>query len=187
MLSIFSRRLGLFASLLALAFAAMTVHGHTAAQTVAQAPVPAADDGVVLVVKGAVKQELRLTAADLKTLARTKVTAKDHDGAAHEYEGVALQALLGKAGTPQTSEMRGKNMTLVVIAEASDGYRALFSLAELDADFAGAQVLVADTADGKPLGAQQGPLRLVVPGDKRQARWVRMLKSIEVQSAGAPQ
>jgi len=172
-----------------MSFAARTVHGQTVTQTMAQAPspAPAADNGVVLSVKGAVKQELRLTAGDWKALPRTKVTAKDHDGAAHEYEGVALQALLGKAGAPQTSEMRGKNMMLAVIAEASDGYRALFSLAELDADFAGAQVLVADTADGKPLGAQQGPLRLVVPGDKRQARWVRMLKSVVVQNAGEGQ
>lgn len=185
--SIFFWRLGLFASLLALAITVVAVRGQTAAQTAAQAPAPAADDGVALLVKGAVKQELRLTVADLKALARTKVTTKDHDGMAHEYEGVTLQSLLAKAGVPQASEMRGKSMMLMVIAEARDGYRALFSLAELDADFAGAQVLVADTADGKPLGAQQGPLRLVVPGDKRQARWVRMLKSIEVQSAGASQ
>lgn len=141
----------------------------------------------MLVVKGAVKQELHLTAADLKAMPRTKLTAKDHDGAAHEYEGVALQSLLAKAGAPQTGEMRGKNMTLVVVAEASDGYGAVFSLAELDADFSGAQVLVADTADGKPLAAQQGPLRLVVPGDKRPARWVRMLKTIVVQNVGESQ
>jgi len=37
-----------------------------------------------------------------------------------------------------------------------------------------------DTVNGKALGAEQGPLRLVVPGDKRQGRWVRMLKAITV-------
>jgi DMSO/TMAO reductase YedYZ molybdopterin-dependent catalytic subunit len=179
-------RLGLVAGLLTLAITVMAAHGQTAAQTVAQASAPT-DDGVLLVVKGAVKQELRLGAAELKALTRTKTMAKDHDGTAHEYEGVTLQSLLAKAGAPQTSEIRGKNMMFVVIVEASDGYRALFSLAELDADFAGAQVLVADSADGKPLGAQQGPLRLVVPGDKRQARWVRMLKGVVVQNIGAAQ
>ena len=74
-------------------------------------------------------------------------------------------------------------MALFVIAEAGDGYRAVFSLAELDADFAAESVLVADTADGKELGADQGPLRLVVPGDKRQGRWVRMLRAIVVATA----
>lgn len=153
--------------------------GIARAQTAATAA-----DASGLVVKGEVKQELRLSAADLKAMTRVKVTAKDHDGVAREYEGVALQSLLAKAGVPQGHEIRGKNMTLTVVAEASDGYRAAFSLAELDGDFAGAQVIVADLEDGKPLDAQHGPLRLVVPGDKRQGRWVRLLKSITVQRIG---
>jgi DMSO/TMAO reductase YedYZ molybdopterin-dependent catalytic subunit len=144
----------------------------------------ATNDAALLTVKGEVKQELHLSAADLKALPRVKLTAKDHDGTAREYEGVALQTLLARAGAPQGGELRGKNMTLVVVAEATDGYRAAFSLAELDADFAAAQVLVADLEDGKPLDAQHGPLRLVVPGDKRQARWVRLLKTISVQKPG---
>ena len=149
----------------------------------APAQVPAGDATAVLEVKGAVKQELHLTSADLRAMPRTKAMAKDHDGAIHAYEGVALQAILAKAGVPQAGDLRGKSMTLSVVAEATDGYRAAFSLAELDTDFANESVLVVDTADGKPLVSQQGPLRLVVPGDKRQGRWVRMLKSISVVNA----
>jgi len=167
---------GLRALMVPVSFAVATVVGF------AQAPADLA-----LVVKGAVKQELRLSAADLKATTRVKVTAKDHDGVAREYEGVALQTILGKAGVPQGGELRGKNMTLVVVAEASDGYRAVFSVAELDGDFAGVQAIVTDTEDGKPLDAQHGPLRLVVPGDKRQGRWVRMLKTLSVQKAGESQ
>lgn len=159
---------------------ALMIAGVSAA---AQAPAPVADTAAVLVVKGAVKQELRLTAAELKAMPRTKATAKDHDGATHEYEGVALQALLAKAGVPQGGDLRGKNMTLCVLAEAGDGYRAVFSLAEMDGDFAREQLVVVDTVDGKPLGAEQGPLRLVVPGDKRQGRWVRMLKQLVLLKA----
>jgi DMSO/TMAO reductase YedYZ molybdopterin-dependent catalytic subunit len=159
---------------------ALMIAGVSAAT---QAPGQVADTAAVLVVKGAVKKELRLTAAELKAMPRTKVTAKDHDGATHEYEGVALQALLAKAGAPQGGDLRGKNMTLCVVAEAGDGYRAVFSLAEMDGDFAGEQLVVVDTVDGKPLGAEQGPLRLVVPGDKRQGRWVRMLKQVLVLKA----
>jgi DMSO/TMAO reductase YedYZ molybdopterin-dependent catalytic subunit len=152
--------------------------------TAAAWPQAGADnDAALLSLKGEVKQELQLTAADLKAIPRVKVTAKDHDGTAREYEGVALQTLLAKAGVPLGSELRGKNMTLFVVAEATDGYRAVFSLAELDADFAGVQVIVADLEDGKPLDAQHGPLRMVVPGDKRQGRWVRLLKNISVQKA----
>ena len=149
-----------------------------AAQTTATAP--ATQGAALLTVKGVVKQELQLSAADLKNMPRVHVTAKDHDGAMHEYEGVALQALLVKAGVPASGELRGKNMTLAVVAEADDNYRAVFSLAEMDADFAGETVAVVDTVDGKPLATEQGPLRLVVPGDKRQGRWVRLLKAIVV-------
>ena len=150
----------------------------------AYAQAPTAESSASLEVKGAVKQELRLSAADLKAMPRTKISAKGHDGAEHEYEGVTLGALLAKAGVPAGGDLRGKNMTLCVVAEAGDGYRAVFSVAELDGDFAGEIVLVADTADSKAIGADQGPLRLVVPGDKRQGRWVRMLKALVVVKAG---
>jgi DMSO/TMAO reductase YedYZ molybdopterin-dependent catalytic subunit len=39
---------------------------------------------------------------------------------------------------------------------------------------------LADTADGKPLPERQGPLRIVVPQEKKGARWIRMVESIEV-------
>jgi len=136
-----------------------------------------------LMIKGAVKQELSLTLADLKAMPRTKVSAKAHDGTTREYEGVTLQSLLAKAGVPQTSDLKGKNMALYVVAEAGDSYRTVFSLAELDADFAGESVLVADAADGKPLRTDEGSLRLVVPNDKRQGRWVRLLKTIIIAAA----
>ena len=71
---------------------------------------------------------------------------------------------------------------IYVVAEATDGYRVLFALAELDADFMNSEVLVADTLDGAPIDAKRGPFRLVAPHDKRPARWVRMLKSITVSS-----
>lgn len=152
---------------------------------VARAQSTTAAGPTILVVKGEVKQELRLSAADLKALPRMKVTAKGHDGVSREYEGVTLQSLLTKAGAPMGHEMRGKNMTLVAVLDATDDYHVVFSLAELDADFADMQVLVADTADGKALDAQHGPVQAVVPGDRREGRWVRMLKTITVQRAGS--
>jgi DMSO/TMAO reductase YedYZ molybdopterin-dependent catalytic subunit len=157
----------------------------TGVAALAQAPTTPTDAAPALMVKGAVKQELHLSLADLKSMPRMKISAKGHDGATHDYEGVALSALLAKAGAPQAGDLRGKSMSLCVVAEGSDAYRAAFSLAELDADFAAESVLVADTADGKDLSPDQGPLRLVVPGDKRQGRWVRLLKIISIVNAGA--
>lgn len=99
-----------------------------AANVSAQTSSPDPGAAPILLVKGAVKQELRLAAADLKTMPRTKVTAKGHDGTTHEYEGVTLAALLAKAGAPQAGDLRGKSMSLCVVAEGSDGYRVAFSL-----------------------------------------------------------
>jgi hypothetical protein len=181
----FRKRLGFVGIALLLAMAMLTIAGEGVAQTTAQIPPPAPSNDISLVVKGAVQSQLQFTAAEWKVMARAKVSAKDHGGVEHSYEGVTLQALLLQAGVPQGDTLRGKSMTLVVVAEGTDGYRVAFSVAELDGDFSGAQVLVADTVDGKPLAAGEGPLRLVVPGDKVQARAVRMLKSITVVNAGA--
>jgi hypothetical protein len=100
------------------------------------------------------------------------------------YEGVAIELLLRRAGVPDGENMRGAALGNYVVAEASDGYRVVFSLAELDPGILDSQVIVADTLDGAPLDEKHGPFQLVVPHDKRAARWVRMLKSLTVSQAG---
>jgi DMSO/TMAO reductase YedYZ molybdopterin-dependent catalytic subunit len=140
---------------------------------------------VILKIGGNVSTPLELTAADLKNMPRKTLTVTNpHEKKSETYEGVLLQTLLARAGAPQGHDMRGPAMATYLLAEASDGYRVVFSLAELDADFTDAQVLVADTLDGAPLSGNLGPLRLVVPQDKRPARWVRMLKSLTVVQLG---
>jgi hypothetical protein len=103
-----------------------------------------------------------------------------HEKKEETYEGVFLETLLQKAGAPHGEQLRGQLMTNYIVAEADDGYRVVFALAELDSGFLDSQV--ADTMDGAPLGAKLGPFRLVAPHEKRPARWVRMLKSITVVS-----
>jgi hypothetical protein len=72
-----------------------------------------------------------------------------------------------------------------VVATGRDGYRAALALAEADPGMRTAPTIVADRADGAPLSAE-GPLRLVVAGDLRPARSVRMLVSLEVRRPGPP-
>jgi len=136
-----------------------------------------------LKIGGAVSTPLTLTIADLKKMPRTSLHVENsHDKTSEVYEGVLLAELLHRAGAPHGEQIRGPVMTTYVIAEATDGYRVLFALAELDADFMNSEVLVADTLGGAPIHAKRGPIRLVAPHDKRPARWVRMLKSISVSS-----
>jgi DMSO/TMAO reductase YedYZ molybdopterin-dependent catalytic subunit len=137
-----------------------------------------------LSVGGNVPKPLMLSLDDLRNMPhKTMKVMNEHEKKEETYEGVPLADLLKQAGAPSGEQIRGALMTTYVIAEGSDGYRALFSLAELDSGFEDSEVLVAYSLDGKPMTGEVGPLRLVVPHDKRPARWVRMLQSITVASA----
>jgi DMSO/TMAO reductase YedYZ molybdopterin-dependent catalytic subunit len=140
-----------------------------------QAPPPAAS----ITVGGDVQTPLTLTIADLKTMPRTTVTAESH-GTRATYVGVLLGEVLRRAGAPLGHDLTGKAVASYVLVSASDGYQALFALPELDPDFSDAQILLADTVDGQPLGDTQGPLRVVAPHDKRAARSARMVQRIDV-------
>jgi hypothetical protein len=122
--------------------------------------------------------------ADLKTMPHITVTIHNsHTNADETYSGVRLADLLGKVGAPLGKELHGEALGNYVVARGSDGYEAVFALAEIDPSFHPGEILVADTMDGKPLDAHSGPLKLVVTEDKRPARSVRNLTTIELKSA----
>jgi hypothetical protein len=111
------------------------------------------------------------------------VTAVDEKGHSSTYGGVALRDVLTAQGVPTGHDLRGKAMARCVVVDASDGYRVVFSLAELDPSFTDRIVLVADTRDGAPFDTHDGPYHLIVPGDKREARWVREVTAVDVEDA----
>jgi DMSO/TMAO reductase YedYZ molybdopterin-dependent catalytic subunit len=159
----------------ALLFASLSgpVPGQTAAAPVAE-----------LRVGGAVSTPLTLTAADLKRMPpKSLAVVSPHSQKKESYEGVLLEEILRKAGVPGGEHLRGVAMATYVVAEATDGYRVVFSLAELDSGILDSDVIVADTMDGVPLSEKEGPLGIVAPHEKRPARWVRSLKSIAVVRA----
>ncbi len=147
----------------------------------AQPPVgaPAVAAPTALAVAGAVTTPLTLSAADLKAMPRTKIEAQD-DNRTVTYEGVLVGEILKRAGATVGEALRGDAIASYVVAHAADGYRAVYALAELDNAFVASDVIVADTIDGKPLFAYQGPWRLVAPRDLRGARSVRWLDRLEV-------
>jgi DMSO/TMAO reductase YedYZ molybdopterin-dependent catalytic subunit len=135
-------------------------------------------------ISGEVAAPLTRSARDLKAVPReTRKVGNPHEKKEEIYEGVAVRELLRRAGVPQNEKLRGPAMAIYVVAEASDGYRVVYSVAELDRDFQDAGGMVADTLNGAPLGKKQGPFKMVAPHDKRPARWVRMLKSLTVRTA----
>lgn len=136
-----------------------------------------------LTVAGEVTKPLTLQAADLNAMPQTEITAKDHDGKEHRYSGVPLVDLLKQAGASVGSELRGKNLAKYILVRAADGYQAVFALPELDPAFATRTILLADRVDGADLPAGTGPFRVVVPDEKKQARWVRGVVAIDVRVA----
>lgn len=123
-----------------------------------------------------------LDPATLAALPRQPVEASAHGQALH-CEGVELLALLRKAGAMPVEPLHGAQLARVVRVEARDGYRAAFSLAELDPTLGNAKVFLVDRCDGKPLDDKSGPLRLVAPTESRPARWVRQVRAITVLDA----
>jgi len=64
--------------------------------------------------------------------------------------------------------------------DAADGYKVVIALPELDPEFTDRVILLADKANGHPLDTKDGPFRIVVPGEKRMARWVRQVTTLKV-------
>jgi DMSO/TMAO reductase YedYZ molybdopterin-dependent catalytic subunit len=142
----------------------------------AQAPQTSA----TLAVAGDVRTPLTLALDDLKAMPRTHVEVKDEKGTLVKYDGVLVEEILKRAGAPLGAELRGPALSTYVLASATDGYQVVFSLAELDPALTASEIIVADTIDGQPLSATQGPLRIVSPKDARPARSVRMLTRLDV-------
>ncbi len=140
---------------------------------------------VLLTVAGEVEHPLRLTASDLSHLSRRSVRAAEH-GKEAAFEGVALSDVLKMAGIPTGESLRGKQLVKYLLVDARDGYQVVFALAELDSAFTDREVLLADRRDGKPLSAEEGPLRIVVPGEKRPARWARQVRELRIGSIKSP-
>lgn len=119
-----------------------------------------------------------VTLRKLQDMTRKTVAVHDpHSNQDEKYEGVELAGLLRWYGAPAGKQLRGAALADYVVATGSDGYKAVFSLAEIDPSFHPGDVLVADTMDGKPLDAHTGPFRLVATKDQRSARTVRNLVS----------
>ncbi len=162
-----------------LALVALSVAAQTPSET-KPASKTRPDAAVLLEIGGEVAQPVSYTAAEFARLPRRTVRAKGHDGVESQFQGVPLIDILSKAGVPTEKSLRGPALALFVVVEATDGYRAVFALPELDPEFTDRVILLADRRDDKPLAGQAGPLQVIVPGEKKHARWVRQVIRLKV-------
>ncbi|MGO9336334.1 MAG: hypothetical protein ACLPY1_02390, partial [Terracidiphilus sp.] len=92
------------------------------------------------------------TAAILAALPHKTLTLyNEHVKANQTYSGVELMDLLKPLGVPE--KPHGKEFRLCLVAEGSDGYQVVYSGGEVTPDVHDGTVMVADTMDGKPIGA----------------------------------
>jgi hypothetical protein len=120
-----------------------------------------------------------LTKADIAALPTTTVTTGSSD-APVTFVGVSVKALLEKAGVGFGEALRGKRLASCLLVEAADGYRVVIALPELDPAFSDRQIVLAFLRNGKPLDEKEGPYRIVIPDEKRMARWVRQVTTLRI-------
>jgi DMSO/TMAO reductase YedYZ molybdopterin-dependent catalytic subunit len=100
------------------------------------------------------------------------------------FRGVLLWNLLMTAGIKSDHTRRGRFQYVEITT--TDCYQVVLALAELDPNFGGEQVLVADSQNGSPLGPDTGFARIIVPGDKFGGRDTFWIEKIEVLSGPPP-
>jgi DMSO/TMAO reductase YedYZ molybdopterin-dependent catalytic subunit len=137
-----------------------------------------AENPAYLTVDGDVSTPLALSEADFRALPRSSTIVKEEGGNEHRFEGVDLTLLLLRAGTPLKSDLKGADVAKYLHAEGADGFAAVFSLPEFDAQI----FLVADALDGTPLAAPSGPLQLVSPNEVRHSRWIKHIALLRIKT-----
>lgn len=149
----------------ALIMTAALAAGSASAQTAAS-----------LLVIGEGGAQKTLTMADLAALPQSEVTTTGRDSSRVVLRGPTVRAVMTLAGAPAGHELRGPNMMLVVVAEASDHYKVAYALSELDEQLSSNTVIVAISQNGGPLPAAEGPFRIAIGGGgEHRARWLRNL------------
>ena len=142
--------------------------------------VSAQTDEAILKVTGEVITPLNITTTDFRSYNQVKLKHKDKEGKEHIYSGVVLADILQKAGVTLGENLKGKNLTKFMLAEAIDGYQVVFSLVELDKAYTDKLVILAKQVDGKPLAATEGPYRIIVQDEKKPSRLIRQVTMLRI-------
>ncbi len=122
---------------------------------------------------------VKISAEGLAKLPRHTAVLQDH-GKQISYEGALLHDVLAQGGVDFGKGLHGKQLASYVMALASDGYAVVYALAEFDPSVTDSNIILADKREGQSLSAKEGPLRIVVPHDRRPVRSLRMLREIDV-------
>jgi len=132
-----------------------------------------------LTIQGETGKQVALGRAEIEALPRATVTTGGPQ-APVKFEGVGLKLLLEKAGVGFGESLKEKRLASCLVVEAADGHRVVIALPELDPAFNEKEVVLAFLRDGKALDDKEGPYRLVIPSEKRMARWVKQVTTLKI-------
>lgn len=138
------------------------------------------DSDYQLLINGDVPDTMVVGPADLARLKQHSVKTKNSDGKTSVYKGPMLIDVLKLAGLAFGETMKGPRLASYLLVTCRDNYKVVIALPELDPAFTDKVILVATLKDGKPLPQSEGPLRIVIPNEKRQARWARQLQTLTI-------
>jgi DMSO/TMAO reductase YedYZ molybdopterin-dependent catalytic subunit len=118
--------------------------------------------------------------AALKGMDQAEVRVSE-EGQTVVYSGVPLAAILAKTSKDSGTMPGLRSLSdAVLLVRGTDGYQVAVSAVAVAMDTKGERFLLAIGRDGKPIGESQGPVRLIVPGDPKHARWVRNVAAIRL-------
>ncbi|HEY1577859.1 MAG TPA: hypothetical protein VGF82_12390 [Terracidiphilus sp.] len=133
-----------------------------------------------LKIRGLEGKSITLSPEEFAALPHKSVSVFNaHSKINEKYSGVSLPDLLAKVGVPLGEHVRGKLFLTGIVAEGTDNYDVLYTLAEVDPSIHTGDVIVADSVNDHKLD-KDGAFKMVSTEEKRPARWVRNLTSITV-------
>ena len=136
-----------------------------------------------LTISGLVQKPTSIKASELREYPADQLVElqlKNRDGSISQVKGVRVRTLLERAEIVSRDHNTVKK--LVIIASATDNYRAVFSWSELFNTDVGEDVLVIFERNGSPLDDGEGAFALISAKDLRPGpRHVKWLKLLEVR------
>jgi hypothetical protein len=148
------------------------------------------DEGPSVRIDGAVDRPTSVNTAMLDQRPHVTQTVQYLSGSTPQqrsYVGADLWSLLSDQGVQTDPGQRNDTLNRYVLATASDGYRTVFALGELDPSLGnkGSMLAYAEIANGSTtaIGTEDGPFRVTAPGDVRGGRYVSQLVGLEVRAS----
>ncbi|MDX1992818.1 MAG: molybdate ABC transporter substrate-binding protein [bacterium] len=145
------------------------------------------EGNTALTVDGQVLNPITLTVDDLRTSFSAQTVdvtyLSGEETLTTQFTGVPLWQIISTAQPNLNADVRNDRLSMFIVVTGSDGYQVVIAWAEIDPEYGNQPILVAYEQAGEAIADEQGPLRLVVPGDGRGGRYVSGVVNISLRDA----